>query len=191
MAKLRRTNRDSYQIPVAADELEMRSMLSAGVHGAIAHAHHSIHEAAAPKPVVVNFAGPFHAQVNATGLGTFQFDGNFSKASVTLGVGKSYAVSFSQALNLNVGGAVIKGVAGALKGKVAGISDHVVDIIPSGKVTVTIAAGGHTLKVPVAPKPGSHATLTLNGSNQFVSLTGTFSLPASLGGGDVGVTLTP
>jgi hypothetical protein len=141
--------------------------------------------------VTVNFAGPFHAQVGVPGFPSIQFDGTFSKASVTLAVGKSYAVSFNQALNLDLGGATVKSVSGALKGKVNGINNHVVDIIPSGKVTVTVLAEGHTLKIAVSPKPGSHATLTLNPSNQFVSLTGTFSLPASLGGNDVSVVITP
>ena len=170
-------------------------MLSAGVHGAIAHAHHSIHEAAAPKPVTVNFAGSFHASVGIPELGAnLQFQGTFSKASVTLAVGKSYSTSFSQTLNLNEGGGlIIKSISGNLTGKVTGINNHVVTIAPKGSIKVAVSFNGTPVTISVVPKPGVNSTLTLDSLNEFVSLTGTFKLPtnAFLHGGDVNFTLTP
>src|SRR5258707_11142223 len=164
MAKLRRTNRANDQFPLAADVLEMRSMLSAGaVHAALAHAHHDLHSLGAPKPVTVNFAGAFHANVNIAELGisNLGFDGTFSKASVTLAVGKSYSTSFKQTLNLNEGGGlIINSISGALTGKVSAINGHVVTIVPSGKITVAVTFGGHALNISIVPKPGVNSTLT-------------------------------
>jgi hypothetical protein len=195
MAKLRRTDRNSYQFPVAADVLEARSMLSAGVHAALAHAHHDLHALAAPKPVTVNFAGPFVATVNIAELGVsnLQFSGNFSKASVTLAVGKSYSVNFNQTVSFEQGGLTINSISGKLTGKVSSINSHVIQITPAGKITVGATFEGLKLSVSIVPKPGVNSVLTLNPSNQFVSLTGTFKLPTKgpLHGGDVDFSLVP
>jgi len=170
-------------------------MLSAGVHAALAHAHHDLHSAAV-KAAVVNFGGPIHANLTIAELGinNFGFNGSLTKGTVTLATGKAFSLSFKQTLNVDFGGVTINSVTGAIKGKVTSINGHVVQIAPTGKITVSITAAGHKLSLAIVPKPGVNSVLTLDGTNShLVSLVGTFKLPtnAFLNGGDVNVTLTP
>jgi hypothetical protein len=186
---------------VAAEVLEVRSLLSAGalvshaVHGAERHAHAS-HPAAGP---AFSYNGPFAGTLSVPSFSlSHSYSGTLTIANTTLQAG----AAFKSALNLpavgNVGGFNVGAITGKLAGTIASVvpqgSDQVITINPkSGSLSATVSFSGFTVKPKLAPVKTSPETLTIDSQGHIVSFSGTWHVPAVtpfFAGGDAAFTFT-
>lgn len=201
MNRLRRKNHDSRFQPVAAEVLEVRSLLSASVHAAVAHAQHEVHGAAKPAAPVVVFPGTynavFHMQATIQGQqfsnDELFFDGTFHGASAGALAGKKVKIGINEpAINLGPGNLTLNSVIGTIQGKVLSFIDigsgkHELVIAPSGHLAVTVASGGHTAKATVSANPANHILLDVTGSGtpadpyRFAQLVATYDVTKPTG----------
>jgi hypothetical protein len=183
MNRLRRQAGQSSQFPVAAEVLEHRSLLSATVHAAVAHAQHDIHSAAKQAAPVVVFPQTYDASVALNGtiqgqpvaLQGEHFGGTFHGASAVALAGKTLKIGINEpAVNVGSGGTTLNSIKGTIQGKVLSFNDigsgkHELVIATSGHLAVTLAAGGQTFKTTLSADPENHAKLDVIGDGTSLS----------------------
>jgi hypothetical protein len=174
--------------------LEVRALLSATVHAAVAHAEHAVH-AASHAATAIHFAGPMTAAIDVEELANFGFEigGKISKASVGTTAGQAFSASFQ----IKASGSPFSSLSGKFAGTVNGVTSNpagqtIFDIVPSGTIKATGILDGHRFTVKLSPKAGEDFSLKLNSDNTFASLLMKYVLPNSgkFHGGEVLLTLS-
>jgi hypothetical protein len=195
MSRLRRQSHCAHSLPIAAEVLEVRSLLSAGVHAAVAHAQHEVHTAAAQTVPVVVFPVDYHAslmiqgtlQGQAVNLKHLTFDGLYhGKPSAAIEVGKSVKISINQTINRIVDGVQVNSVKGAITGKVTGIAGgsqgaQTLTITPSGHITASLKIAGKNVNVTLSANSASPLSLSVDGSNNFEAVSGQYQVTKPTG----------
>jgi hypothetical protein len=181
MNRLRREARNRCDFAVAAEVLELRSLLSAGA-AAVHHAVHAADHAAAPTPdthpVLPTIA--VTVQTNSAEDGFHQFPGTMTITPVVLKKGSHITIKVNATDDTHAGAtlvytAVIKGTVTSFEP--VGISNQV-KLVPAGSI-VEKDLSGHTLgTAKVAKTPP--LLLTLNASTgKFITFDVNFTVPHS------------
>lgn len=191
MAKLRRSRSESFTVDVAAEVLEVRSLLSAG--SAVAHAVHAAEHAALHHPPQTStpsfsFKGSIGGTLNVPAFSfTHDFLGTLSISKTTLQPGAKFKASLSVPF---VEGLTVSGIKGTLSATIVSNTSSgntVIQMTPTGgSLTGSVTFGGTTIKTTLLPK-NVPFTLTLDSSNKIVSFAGTYVVPSIAGltaGGD-------
>lgn len=187
MVKLRRTARNSISIPVAADVLEVRSLLSAGVHAAVAtavhHANHDVQPAAAAKPI--NLSGSLFANYITCpelGITGFHVNGQFQSLSVVPTVGGKLHATWTQTVHYTTSVFSITSIKGNISSHVTSIDtstpgETIYHYAPLGSITIKGTFGGQKFTAKLTPEPADLTALYVKSSNIFYSLDEDFRLP--------------
>ena len=189
MAQLRRKPNEWAPGPVAAEVLEVRSLLSgaaAAVHAAELHAAH-VHKAATVPSF--SFKGSIGGTLNVPAFSfTHDFLGTLSISKTTLQPGAKFKASLSVPFieDLTVRG--IKGsLSATINSNVPSGANKVITLTPTGgSLTGSLTFSGMTIKTTLLPK-NVPFTLTIDSSNNIVSFAGTYvvpSIPGLTAGGD-------
>jgi hypothetical protein len=178
MSRIRRLNGHSQPIPVAAEVLEVRSLLSAGASAVHAAMHHAAIQSPAVKQPPI-FQGAAIAVIQITGGSSHNATGTALVPHFTKAVGSKVTASFTFSFSDGGNPATIKGT---YSGTVRQIEQQFpltiygLDVT-GGKLTLTEKVGGKTIKATATPA-GNTTLLELNngvfdsmGINDSVSLT--------------------
>lgn len=194
MNRLRRLNDHSLSIPVAAEVLEVRSLLSAGVHAAVAHAQHVL--PAGSKPAVPTILFPASTDstfdIHGTVLGapfvikSLHFTTTSQHPTGIAEVGKSVKFTVNELIGQTQGDVTINSIKGTIGGKIAFINSpgggaNELEIVPSGHFTISATVSGHKINVTVSPDASHPLLLDIDSVNNFGSLRGDYQLTKPTG----------
>lgn len=187
---LRRTRTESFAFPIAAEVLEVRSLLSAA--SAVGHAvhaadHAALHPAKTPVPTF-SFKGAIGGTLNVPAFSfTHDFLGTLTISKTTLQPGAKFKAKLSVPF---VEGLTVSGITGTLSATITSNTpggDTVIQMTPTGgSLKGSVTFGGTTIKTTLLPK-NVPFTLTLDSSNHIKAFAGTYIVPAIPGltaGGD-------
>jgi len=181
----RRAHSDSFTSGLAAEVLELRSLLSSAA-AAVGHAlhaanqHHAVHAASAPP---FSYNGPIAGTLNVSAFDfSNDFSGNLVVSKTTLQAGAAFKVK----LNIPPVGAVagynIGAITGSLAGSITSVvsqgSNEIITISPkTGSLTASVSYSGIAIKPKLTP---AHApmTLTIDSQGHIVSFSGFWNVPA-------------
>lgn len=171
MTPLRRTQRDSWTVPVAAEVLELRALLSAG--GAVAHAVQHQHHVVAPALTVEPsaFRGNVLAHINiAGGVDLPNVPGTFSAPTVKLVLGSKVTTSFSFSRSNAGSTQTIKGTfQGTITNIQTGALDSKITLHPTGgSLVFTDKQPGHkTITAKAIPLIAADITVRQMNTGSF------------------------
>jgi hypothetical protein len=160
MAGSRLTRQRQAFAPVAAEVLEVRSLLSAGAAAVHAAQHHAAAHVQTIEPH--GFHGNVNAAISIAGGLPSDFPGNFSLSNVKDVVGAKVTASFS--FSISQGGATL-----AAKGKFAGTIQKIVGVGNDQFITLTPTGGSITFSSKDG-KDHSKATAFSDGSLLHLTL---------------------
>jgi hypothetical protein len=192
MSRLRRLNSGSRLFHVAAEVLEVRSLLSAG--GAAAHA--AMHHAATHDAVgQTHAAGPlvaFHGAASATvNIGDDKVDSpaHLSVSKFEVALGSKVKASFSLSIPQQGTHTSIKGT---FSGTIINIAGSTMTLAPtSGSMTYSQKSAGKTVKATATPDGNQLELSLVNGAFFVIDGTDSFppNAPLNLGGKSIDVEL--
>jgi hypothetical protein len=200
MRRRRRDRSDAFPGGLAAEVLELRSLLSAAtahvaVHAAVNY-QHAVHPASAP---AFSYNGPIAGTLDVPAFGlSHSYSGTLTIAKTTLNAGASFKAALNVPTVGDVGGFTIGTITGSLSGKITNVvpqgSNQVITIAPKGgSLTASVTFSDITVKPKLAPVKTAPMTLTIDSQGHIVSFSGTYHVPALqpiFAGGDAAFTFT-
>jgi hypothetical protein len=183
MSRLRRQSHCETLLPIAAEILEIRSLLSAGVHAAVTHAQHELQAAikstAPPVLFTITYVGSLNIDGTMNGspvhLDNVNFSGAFQNPSATVKVGAPAKITINQLIDQTIGGITINSVKGTIGGRVSDIHDfgggvRGLNLPPNTHFTISLTVAGKNINLKASANSASLVAMDIDGGNLLQAL---------------------
>lgn len=204
MARLRRTQRESWNVSLAAEVLELRSLLSSSAAAVAGYALHAAHQTQSHHGHTLtapgfSYNGPIAGTLDVPSFGlSHSYSGTLVIANTTLQSGAAFKATLNVPAVGDVGAFNIGVITGKLSGKITSVvpqgNDQVITITPKGgSLTASVTFSHITAKPKLTPVKTTQMTLTIDSQGHIVSFSGTYHVPPVqpiFAGGDAAFTFT-
>jgi hypothetical protein len=188
VARPRRTERDFAPIPVAAEVLELRCLLSSTAAAVARHALHAAdraqsHHGHAATPAGFSYNGPIAGTLDVPAFSlSHSYAGTLVISKTTLQAGAAFKATLNIPTVGAVGGFAVGAITGSLSGKITNVvpqgSNQVITIAPKGgSLTAAVTFSHITVKPKLTPVKTTPMTLTIDSQGHIVSFSGTYHVP--------------